>query len=232
MSTSLKFEFISTNIAIVCMQILGPKLNFCHSVLDTKNDPDQKYIESLMVHYQTCFPSPDNDLFKSHQISAEFILKWNQSTLNSLAHFVNLLSEFQSYEKCDKEVILLHNIKAMQFILVTNIDSINENLVPFLPLLTYNAVSSQDLMKILLKIEQLKLSEKQMVLSLVLCLFNFPPKIFNGSQSTMKTVEDILKRTFIHEDWKWKIFSVNIKTLSVFSSLISKKTQALKYISN
>merc|ERR1711860_298270 len=106
----------------------------------------------------------------------------------------------------------------MQFILVTNVKDILEDAFqPFLPLLTYNAISSEDLMKILRQIELLKLSEEQVALSLVVSLFNQPQKVDNFLKGSFKA------------SWKWKVFSSNIKTLSVYSSTIYVKTKELKY---
>ena len=92
---------------------------------------NENYVDNLVVLYQKCFPA---ELFKKQKIiSAEFILDWNQSTLDCIVHFVNLLSEFQNVS--EKDGLLMHNIKAMQFILVTNVQDllIEETLPPFLP---------------------------------------------------------------------------------------------------
>ena len=193
--------------------------------LENIKNGDQHYLETLLVIYQKCFRK---ELFKRQKISAEFVLNWNKSTLDCIANFVNLLSEFQNYKVSEKEVIITHNIKAMQFILVTNVKDILEDAFqPFLPLLTYNAISSENLMKILRQIELLKLSEKQVALSLVVSLFNQPQKIIDR-ENVLKKVDNFLKGSF-KASWKWKVFSSNIKTLSVYSSTIYVKTKELKY---
>ena len=181
---------------------------------------NENYVDNLVVLYQKCFPP---ELFKKRKIiSADFILDWNQSTLDCIAHFVNLLSEFQNVS--EKDGLLMHNIKAMQFILVTNVQDllIEETLPPFLPLLTFNAISSEDLIRILRQIKLFQLSEKQMVLSLVISLFH-------QRKHRLKKVENLLKGSF-KTSGKWKVFSANIKTLSVYSSTIYVKTKELKLV--
>ena len=197
--------------------------------------PDKYYLESLLGSYRTCFPPKEflkMEDQKTTKMKAEFILDWNKSTLDCLTNFVNMQSEFHSFEMCEKEVILLHNVKSMQFIIMSVTIGNLTSLQSFLPLLTYNAIQSQDLMKILLEIQLLKLTDSQIVLSLVLCLFNIPnlPRNINDEQNTSKKIEYLLEDTFnaSNESWKWKVLSENIKTLYFYTSSIYLKTQEIR----
>ena len=195
------------------------------SKIETKTEETK--VESLLNIYKTCFPKKLLGFEK--RISAEFLLQWNQSTLDCLSNFADCFSEFQTLEKWQKEVILLHNVKAMQFILLSAnsrpLETI-ENLQSLLPLLTYNVIDSRALMSTLLEIQRLKLNETQIVLSLVLCLFNIPKlqsrKIDN--QNTSKKMQKLLEETF-HESWKWNVLSECIRTLQFYTSSIYLKTK-------
>ena len=189
-----------------------------------KTDPN--YLESLLCSYRTCFPPSSK---KSPEISAIFILDWNKSTLDSLTDFAHMQSEFQAFKMDEKEAVLLHNIKAMQFILMSVTIENLKSLQLYLPLLTYNAMQPQDLMKILLDIQLLELNESQIVLLLILCLFNLPRKI-TDDQNNYQKIEHLLKDTFVtsHESWKWKVLSENIKTLYFYTSSIYLKTQEMR----
>ena len=195
---------------------------------------DTYYLESLLGSYRTCFPAKEFLMMdqKTTKMKAEFILDWNKSTLDCLTNFANMQSEFQGFEMCEKEVILLHNVKSMQFIIMSVTIGNLTSLQSFLPLLTYNAIQSQDLMKILLEIQLLKLTDSQIVLSLVLCLFNIPnlPRKINDEQNTSKKIEYLLEDTFnaSNESWKWKVLSENIKTLYFYTSSIYLKTQEIR----
>ena len=193
------------------------------------SNAEQKYLESLLANYQACFPK---DLLMMLQpkveISAEFILRWNELTLSSVSKFTELCQEFQAFKECEIEVILLHNVKAMQFILMSTNATVEdvENVQPFLPLLTYNVIESRALMNILLDIQRLKLSEEQVCLSLIWCLFNLdnlPMKILDY-RNTFNKIDRILKSTF-YENWKWNLLSKCIKTLLFLTSSIYLKTK-------
>ena len=194
--------------------------------IETKTE--ETTVESLMNIYKTSFPK--KLLTFEKRISAEFLLQWNQSTLDCLSNFADFFSEFQTLEKWQKEVILLHNVKAMQFILLSAnsrpLETI-ENLQSLLPLLTYNVIDSRALMSTLLEIQRLKLNGTQIVLSLVLCLFNIPKlqsrKIIDN-QNTSKTMEKLLEETF-HESWKWNVLSESIRMLQFYTSSIYLKTK-------
>ena len=189
-------------------------------------ETDPNYLESLLRSYRTCFPLSSK---KSPEISAQFILDWNKSTLDSLTDFAHMQSEFQAFKMDEKEAVLLHNIKAMQFILMSVTIENLKSLQLYLPLLTYNAMQPQDLMKILLDIQLLKLNESQIVLLLIFCLFNLPRKI-TDDQNDYQKIEHLLKDTFVtsHESWKWKVLSENIKTLYFYTSSIYLKTQEMR----